>query len=305
MPLPLSGAISFNNINVELGVAGTTQASLGQASYRALAAVPSGAISMSNFYGKSNRVTINLTISSNTQNYNIFSNKGGTYVAGKADVVLTINSGIVVSSSSTGGFSLDTGTGWTSGDTINIVNNGTVVGAGGNGGNSNPSGVTASGTNGGAGGVALKLQYATSIQNNNIIGGGGGGGAGGSGNGFAQGGGGGGGGGSIVGNAGTGFNNGIAGTGTNGGNGGDPRYFANRKGLGGSAGNNGTAGVGSGGHNYGGGGGGGLGGSGGGGSPVVSGVPAPASGGGAGAATSGSGTYATWLATGTRYGTIG
>lgn len=58
MTLPASGPISFNNINVELGVAGTTQASLGQASYRSLAGVASGAISMSNFYGKANTVAI-------------------------------------------------------------------------------------------------------------------------------------------------------------------------------------------------------------------------------------------------------
>ena len=53
MTLPVSGPISFNAINVELGQAGTTTASLGQASYRALAGVASGAISLSNFYGKS------------------------------------------------------------------------------------------------------------------------------------------------------------------------------------------------------------------------------------------------------------
>lgn len=53
MTLPSSGPISFNAINVELGQAGTTTASLGQASYRALAGVASGPISLSNFYGKS------------------------------------------------------------------------------------------------------------------------------------------------------------------------------------------------------------------------------------------------------------
>ena len=58
MTLPASGAISFNAINVELGVSGTTQASLGQASYRTLAGVASGAISMSNFYGKSNSLNV-------------------------------------------------------------------------------------------------------------------------------------------------------------------------------------------------------------------------------------------------------
>jgi hypothetical protein len=54
MTLPVSGAISFNAINVELGVAGTTTANINQASYRTLAGVPSGTISLSNFYGKSN-----------------------------------------------------------------------------------------------------------------------------------------------------------------------------------------------------------------------------------------------------------
>lgn len=54
MTLPVSGALSFNAINVELGVAGTTTANINQASYRTLAGVPSGTISLSNFYGKSN-----------------------------------------------------------------------------------------------------------------------------------------------------------------------------------------------------------------------------------------------------------
>jgi hypothetical protein len=53
MTLQSSGAISINNINVELGLSGTTQSSLGQTSFRTLAGVASGAISMSNFYGKS------------------------------------------------------------------------------------------------------------------------------------------------------------------------------------------------------------------------------------------------------------
>ena len=54
MALPASGPLSINNINVELGKAGTTQSSLGQTDFRTLAGVASGAISMSNFYGKAN-----------------------------------------------------------------------------------------------------------------------------------------------------------------------------------------------------------------------------------------------------------
>jgi len=58
MPLPASGAISFNAINVELGVAGTTQANINQATYRTLAGIPSGTISLADFYGKSNTLTV-------------------------------------------------------------------------------------------------------------------------------------------------------------------------------------------------------------------------------------------------------
>ena len=111
------------------------------------------------------RVVINLTISANTKNYNIFSNKGGTYSAGLSDITLTINSGIIVGSTSTSTYGLDTGTGWTTGDTITIVNNGYIVGKGGAG--STPT----------AGGPALHVQYATSINNGSgyIYSGGGGG----------------------------------------------------------------------------------------------------------------------------------
>lgn len=54
MTLQSSGAISFANINTELGVSSTTTRSLNDSASRTLAGVASGAISMSNFYGKSN-----------------------------------------------------------------------------------------------------------------------------------------------------------------------------------------------------------------------------------------------------------
>ena len=86
---------------------------------------------------KHGRVTINLTISSNTNNYNIVSTeRGGTYDAGNTDVTLTINSGVVVSSNAASQFTpaLNTGSNWTTGDTITIINNGTIKGKGGAGG---------------------------------------------------------------------------------------------------------------------------------------------------------------------------
>ena len=49
---------------------------------------------------RSTRVTINLDIESTTQNYNIYSNRGGTYVAGKSDVTLTVDA--IVGSAGTG-----------------------------------------------------------------------------------------------------------------------------------------------------------------------------------------------------------
>jgi hypothetical protein len=52
MSLPLSGSISVSQINTELGISSTTQISLGSANARGLAAVASGQIKFSDFYGK-------------------------------------------------------------------------------------------------------------------------------------------------------------------------------------------------------------------------------------------------------------
>lgn len=54
MTLPASGTISMSNINTEMGRASNYQFSLNDSDVRALAGVPSGTISLSNFYGKSN-----------------------------------------------------------------------------------------------------------------------------------------------------------------------------------------------------------------------------------------------------------
>jgi hypothetical protein len=177
MPLPLSGAISFNDINVELGVAGTTTASLNQASYRTLAGVPSGAISMSDFYGKANQFAF--TISSNQTNANLRTLAVNAGWNQSSKVVATINSGIYISSNSTGTPALTVNGSFPGG--VELVNNGLIIGMGGAGGaGRGVSGTSGTGGSAGSGGgLALSVSSAISINNAGTIGGGGGGGGGG------------------------------------------------------------------------------------------------------------------------------
>lgn len=178
MTLPASGPISFNAINVELGVAGTTQASLGQTSYRNLAGVPSGQISMSNFYGKANQFAF--TISSNQTNANLRTLAVNAGWNQSSKVVATIASGVYVSANSTGTPALTVNGSFPGG--VELVNNGFIVGMGGAGGSGPTSGPglqVGAGTAGAGGGLALSVSSAISVTNNGTVAGGGGGGGGG------------------------------------------------------------------------------------------------------------------------------
>ena len=306
MTLPASGAISFNNINVELGVSGTTQASLGQTSYRNLAGVASGAISMSNFYGKSN--TFSFSIASNQTNANLRTLAVNAGWNQASNVSATINGGVYISSNSTGTPALTVNGSFPAG--VTLTNNGFIVGAGGNGGTG-----YYYGTAGAGGGTALSVSTAISITNNGTVAGGGGGGGGGMSAGsnpdksgsfaYWTGGGGGGGRSSAAVNTGGGaggayapgtstvFYGSAGGTGTvsgpgGGGGGGNSGVEAGRGGSGGgwgSAGASGTATIAS-----------------------AATLPylrtGPSSGGGGGNATSGNANI-TWLVTGTRLGGLG
>lgn len=70
MTLQSSGAISLANVNVELGRSSTAQISMNESAVRSLAGVPSGAIKMSDFYGKSSATIF-------IQNESIFDFTGG------------------------------------------------------------------------------------------------------------------------------------------------------------------------------------------------------------------------------------
>lgn len=170
MPTP-SGTISLSNVNTELGYSATALISMNDAAVRSLAEVPSGAISMQNLQNKSSIVVANLTIAANTANYVLNTAKVTGYAAGKTQVTLTINSGVYIYSVSTGTPALEVDASWATGDTITIVNNGTILGAGGQGGGSN--------SGGNPGGTGLQVQKPASINNANRISGGGGGGGGG------------------------------------------------------------------------------------------------------------------------------
>ena len=312
MALPASGAISLNQVNVELGNAGTASINMNSAAVRGLFGVASGAISMSDGYGKSNEFSFSIT--SNQTNANLRTLAVNAGWDQSIAVVATINSGVRMTSNTVGTPGLTINGAWPGG--IELVNNGTIVGRGGNGGNGGNGGTannstydSTNGSAGSAGGLALTISVPVSIRNNGTIAGGGGGGGGGGGyainvgsskdeNWFKYGGGGGGGGQSSS-------------TNSSGGAGGPSNY------LSGSAGGTGTfsaAGAfgagGTGGTTFGqsniGGAGGGWGSAGGPGSRYFTGTNAKlgGAGGAAGAATSGQANV-TWLATGTRLGPLG
>lgn len=177
MALPSSGPISLNNVNVELGLSGTTSINMNQASVRTLFGVPSGTIRMSDGYGKSNEFAFN--ISSNQVNSDLRSLAISAGWDQSTKLTATITSGVYVYSNSTGTPALTVNGSFPNG--VTLVNNGYILGMGGNGGTGCSTGFT-SGSPGNSGGIGLSVSSAVSINNASgvIAGGGGGGGGGGS-----------------------------------------------------------------------------------------------------------------------------
>lgn len=124
-----------------------------------------------------------VTIASNSNNYNL---KTAAISAGwdqtlPLDANITVNSGVYISSTSTAVAAFDTGSTFPDGSTLTLINNGLILGRGGNGGAGTgwPLRAYSVVEAGGAGGVALAASAPLTVINNGTVGGGGGGGGGG------------------------------------------------------------------------------------------------------------------------------
>ena len=132
--------------------------------------------------------TYNYTIPANTNNFDLrkaIVDAGWNQVQ-PVNATLTIAIGIYVTSISTGSYAVYISPAFPAGSNLTLINNGYIIGKGGNGGTGGSTGTMTltgakgvAGYNGNAGGPALYVGYSTSITNNGLIGGGGGGGGGG------------------------------------------------------------------------------------------------------------------------------
>lgn len=177
MALPSSGPIRLGaDVNVELGLSAAAQISLGSAGVRGLYGVSSGAIRLAaDGYGKSS--TFFATIATNQTNLNLRDWAIANGWNGTSSIVITIAGGVNILSNNTGIVALTINGSWPNG--VTLINNGNIVGRGGNGGIGGRAPAERGG-NGTAGGTALSVLVSASINNiSNIAGGGGGGGGGG------------------------------------------------------------------------------------------------------------------------------
>lgn len=178
------GTIGLSDVNAELGFSPTALITMNDAAVRTLAGVGGAGtvISMNDLRGKTDRVVIPLTISADTLNYDVFSNRGPTYVAGESDITVTIDAPVVVGSATIPAYAFSIPSEFDPADNITVINNGIITGTGGGGGNGGrapptPAGGSA-GTAGGSGGSAVFAARPVVITNNGTLAGGGGGGGG-------------------------------------------------------------------------------------------------------------------------------
>jgi hypothetical protein len=174
MALQESGAITLNDIAVEFE--DTAPHTLSEF-YGAAVGIPtSGTISLSDFYGASNKYVV--TIDTDTADVDLYAYAVADGWDESTPLEVVIDSGVYVYSTSTSNAAITASDTFTNGATI--VNNGYIVGKGGAGGTAGNFSGPVYGGNGGDGGTALSTSVAISVDNTNgTIAGGGGGGAGG------------------------------------------------------------------------------------------------------------------------------
>lgn len=302
MALQTTGPISFSQIQDEFG--GDNPISLGEY-YRGGGFVPNGptqnanistagAISLGAFLGSINKFLLNIV--SNQTNVNLRSAAINAGWDGNSPLQVVINQGVVISGNTAGNSTAALTINGSFPNGVTLVNKGEIRGRGGRGGNGATGGTNQTNppTGGGKGGRALIVSVPVKISNQGVIGAGGGGGGGGrllsiyvnktTTHHYAGGGGGGGQSSNINSSGGTGYRSGGTGTLASYGGGGAGAPYANvRAGNGGRGGSTGASGA--------------TGGA------STAGGPAGASGGAGGQAINGN-SYITWLATGTRLGSI-
>jgi len=173
MPLPTTGPISLADIAAEFG--GSAPHSISEY-YSAAAGVPSnGSVGIGVFRGKSAITTFFANITTNQQELNLYNYLVSQGWDGTSPAEVTIDAGVYIWSDNTSVAALHTGGAYPGG--LTIINNGFIMGKGGNGGYQNAD--LATYTPPTSGGPAIILTQAVTIENSNgYIGGGGGGGAG-------------------------------------------------------------------------------------------------------------------------------
>lgn len=181
MVLPLNN-LAFSQINSELGRNNSATYEFDDAEGRKLASagntgqslVPGSEIRLSRFR---EHARCKLTIASNTQNYDVYTQVSSVnYSAGKTYASIVNNA--IIGSSNTESPGMNISNQFLSGDLLELINTNYIVGKGGTGGGSSGN---SNGFPGGKGGNALVTSFSISVTNNGTIGGGGGGGGGGAG----------------------------------------------------------------------------------------------------------------------------
>jgi hypothetical protein len=179
-----SGAISMNDMRGKAGPLpyGTviSQSCSGSTMIQTLADGRYGTYTNNIANSPSCSITLSRTISSNTSNFDMRASaiSLGWNGVSPLNFTVTINSGVIVYSTSTGSYAFYISPSFPAGSKLTLNNNGTIIGAGGAGG-AGGVGYGVAGYAGGAGGPALYAGYSVSISNSIIYGGGGGGGGGG------------------------------------------------------------------------------------------------------------------------------